>query len=333
MRGRGGSDREPPTSDHVRRAKLRFGQDLKSYPNVSGVGIGFRVVGRERRDEICLRVYVRRKVPESELAPDEILPKTVDGVTVDVIEADWWTMAPDLTLPERQTRRPLEVPAGVSIGGLRVTAGTLGAAISDIGSGELLLLSNWHVLCGDFECRSGESVIQPGVYDGGLSSDGIGHIRTFVLNEDVDAACATISTERFVLRDLAGLPGFRGVSSARLGTRMWKSGRTTGVTTGIVEDVAADVEVGGYPDGVREFRDQIIAATEDDTPIVRGGDSGSLVVDDDQYAVGLLFGGERYTGAYLIANHISAVIDALAIELPSQQTHVEAAPALTAATG
>jgi hypothetical protein len=319
--------------DRVRRAKLRFGHELKTYPNVTGVGVGYRVVGRERRDEICLRVYVRRKVPESELTPDEILPKTVDGVSVDVIEADWWTMAPNLTLPERQSRRPLDVPAGVSIGGLRVTAGTLGAAVSDIGSGELLLLSNWHVLCGDFDCRAGEPIIQPGVYDGGLPNDGIAHLRTFAINEDVDAACATVSPARYVLRDLAGLPGFRGIGTATRGMRIWKSGRTTGVTTGLVEDVDADVDVGGYPDGVREFRDQIIAATEDDTPIVRGGDSGSLVVDGNELAVGLLFGGERKSGSYLIANHISAVISALAIELPSQQTHVEAAPAVTAAIG
>lgn len=331
MHGQRTPDPEPTTTDRVLRAKLRFGDKLKAYPNVSGVGVGYRVVGRQRRDEICLRVYVRRKVPASELAPDEILPKAVDGVIVDVIEADWWTMAPDLSLPERQARRALEVPGGVSVGGLRVTAGTLGAAVSDVGSGELLLLSNWHVLCGDFECRVGEPVIQPGVYDGGLSSDEIGHLRTFAINEDVDAACATVGSARYVLRDLAGLPSLRGIGSATLGTRIWKSGRTTGVTTGLVDDVAADVDVGGYPDGVREFRDQIIAASEDDTPIVRGGDSGSLVVDDNAYAVGLLFGGERKNGAYLIANHISAVIDALAIELPSRQTHVEAAPAVTAA--
>jgi hypothetical protein len=330
MQDHGASDRDPSTDGRVRRAKLRFGQELKTYPNVTGVGVGYRIVGRQRRDEICLRVYVRTKVPESALAPDEILPKAVDGVSVDVIEADWWAMAPNLTIAERQSRHPLEVYAGVSIGGLRVTAGTLGAAVSDLGSGELLLLSNWHVLCGDYDCRPGEPIIQPGVYDGGLPDDGIAHVKTFAINEDVDAACATVSPARYLLRDLAGLPGFRGIATATRGMRIWKSGRTTGVTTGVVEDIDADVEVSGYPEGIREFRDQIIAVTDGDTPIVRGGDSGSLVVNGDELAVGLLFGGERKSGSYFIANHISAVISNLAIELPPQQTHVEATPAVTA---
>ncbi len=327
-RPRAPSEAESAATDRVRRAKQQFGDQLKAYPNVSGVGVGYRVVGGVRRDEICLRVYVRKKVPEAELAPGEILPKAVNGVTVDVIEADWRALASDLSLPERRERRPLDVPGGVSIGGLRVTAGTLGAAVSDVGSGELLLLSNWHVLCGDVACRAGEVIIQPGVFDGGRPGDVIAHLRAFVINEHVDAACATVSIERFVLRDLAGLPGVRGIGAAIVGMRVWKSGRTTGVTTGLVEDVSADVDV-AYGDGVRRFRDQIIAASDDDTPIALGGDSGSLVIDGSQRAVGLLFAGEP-NGSYFIANHIFAVLDALGIELPSQETHVEGASGVAA---
>jgi hypothetical protein len=317
------SDPSHRATVRARRAKKAFGEGLRGYPNVTGVGVGYRVVSGVRRDEICLRVYVRRKVAEAHLSPEEILPRSVNGVTVDVIEAEWWAMAPDLTLPERRGRHPIVVPAGVSVGGLRVTAGTLGALVSDIGSGEQLLLSNWHVLCGDAECRAGEVIIQPGVFDGGLQTDAIAYLRTFALTEKVDAACATVGVERYVLRDIAGLPGVRDVGSAAVGMRVWKSGRTTGVTTGIVEDVSADVDVGGYPDGTQGFRDQIIVAQDDSLPIVRGGDSGSLVVDDSQRAVGLLFGGERRSGAYFIANHIAEVIDALGIEVPCQVAQLE----------
>jgi hypothetical protein len=300
-----------------------------AYANVTGVGVGFREVAGVRRAEVCIRVYVSRKLPRTELSRRDLLPRAVDGVLVDVIEAEFHTMAADLSLSMRRTRHPIEVPGGVSVGGLRVTAGTLGASVSDLGNGAQLVLSNWHVLCGDLACSAGDVIIQPGVYDGGQIGDAIGYVHTFALTEDVDAACAAVNLDRYVLRDIAGLPGFRGVGAARLGSRIWKSGRTTGVTTGIVDDIAADVTVGGYPGGARTFRDQMIASGDDDRQIVAGGDSGSLVVDDDGYAVGLLFGGEVPSGTYFIANQIAAVIEALDIELPVQQTHVEVAGTLS----
>lgn len=47
-----------------------------------------------------------------------------------------------------------------------------------------------------------------------------------------------------------------GVHSLNMHVR--KSGRTTGVTEGNIDDVSGDVDIGGYPDGTREFRNQIL---------------------------------------------------------------------------
>jgi hypothetical protein len=60
------------------------------------------------------------------------------------------------------------------------------------------------------------------------------------------------------------------------------------------------------------FVDQISVVPDNGDIIVAGGDSGSLVVDEQNLAVGLLFGG-RTDGLQLIANQIQDVIDALHI--------------------
>ncbi len=53
---------------------------LLTLPNVVSVGIG------ERRGRPVIQVGVKRKVPEAELKPEEIIPKSLDGVDVDVQE-------------------------------------------------------------------------------------------------------------------------------------------------------------------------------------------------------------------------------------------------------
>lgn len=62
-------------------AVLRKHEDiLLAYPNVTGVGIG------ERAGQPVIKVMVVKKVPESSLQPDEVLPKELDGCALDVEE-------------------------------------------------------------------------------------------------------------------------------------------------------------------------------------------------------------------------------------------------------
>ena len=62
-------------------AVLRKHEDaLLAYPNVTGVGIG------KRAGQDVIKVMVVRKVPESSLQPQEILPKEIDGCALDVEE-------------------------------------------------------------------------------------------------------------------------------------------------------------------------------------------------------------------------------------------------------
>jgi hypothetical protein len=71
----------------VAAVKARRERDLLGYPNVVGVASGRRVRGGTSTDELCVMVLVERKLPESELDPGAILPREIDGVPVDVVEA------------------------------------------------------------------------------------------------------------------------------------------------------------------------------------------------------------------------------------------------------
>lgn len=307
-------DAEQQTA-RAREIKERHGSRLMDYPNVTGVGVGLRVVGGERRDEACVRVYVRRKLSAEELEDDELLPASLEGVPVDVVEGEFDRMqhgVGPLPLAERTARQFPFLPPGVSVGGLRVTAGTLGAAAYDAATGTQLALSNWHVLCGHPDCTPGETIVQPGPVDGGTApGDAIGSLARFADTDRVDAAVAVVSGRRFLLDAIAGIGPPTGAGTATLGMRVRKSGRTTGVTTGIVDDVSADIEL---IDGSRFVGQISVVGEEEADVVVGGGDSGSLVVDERRRGVGLLFAG-RLDGTRLFANPIGEVTAALGIRL------------------
>jgi len=315
--------------DRVREIKERYAARLMQYPNVTGVGVGFKLVNGQQTNEVSVRVYVRRKLPESQLRAAEILPRILDGVTLDVVEGEFIFMqdgAPPLPFAQRVSRHFPFLTPGVSVGGLRVTAGTLGAAVYDGQGGGQLLLSNWHVLCGSSDCAQGEEIVQPGVFDGGAApKDTVAVLERFAHTDRVDAAVATVNGQRFLRDAIPGIGLVRSIGRATLGMRVRKSGRTTGVTRGVVDDVSADVNVEGLL-----FRDQISVVREGEDVIVLGGDSGSLVVNEQNLAVGLLFAG-RTDGSRWIANQIQDVVDALQIRFTPEPSPLHVAMMLAAA--
>lgn len=69
---------------HIQAVKNAHEKDLMGKANVVGVGIGLRQQGGERTNEMALVVMVRRKVPRSQLSPDDVIPNEIEGVPVDV---------------------------------------------------------------------------------------------------------------------------------------------------------------------------------------------------------------------------------------------------------
>lgn len=66
--------------------KRQYQGELLAKANVVGVGVGFRTRGGERTDEVALVVMVTQKLPRSQLAPEDVLPRQIDGIRVDVQE-------------------------------------------------------------------------------------------------------------------------------------------------------------------------------------------------------------------------------------------------------
>ena len=60
--------------------RTKHEERLMKLPNVTGIGIGRRS-GRD-----VIKVFVTRKMSESALQPDEIVPKSLEGVETDVEE-------------------------------------------------------------------------------------------------------------------------------------------------------------------------------------------------------------------------------------------------------
>ena len=62
----------------IAEVKALHEADLLALPNVTGIGIG------ERDGRPVIRVFVSEKLPESDLAPEERVPVSLDGYEVDV---------------------------------------------------------------------------------------------------------------------------------------------------------------------------------------------------------------------------------------------------------
>ncbi len=72
--------------DRVRSQWLR-------RPGVTAVDVGFRFRGGVMTDELAIRVHVRRKLPAEALPAHELLPESIEGIPVDVIEAEYGPQA------------------------------------------------------------------------------------------------------------------------------------------------------------------------------------------------------------------------------------------------
>jgi hypothetical protein len=77
---------ELPGAD-VEAVRARHEQELLRFLHVVGVATGLRTRPGSPTGEPAILVFVDRKVSESELSPDDVLPRELDGVPVDVVEA------------------------------------------------------------------------------------------------------------------------------------------------------------------------------------------------------------------------------------------------------
>lgn len=271
--------------------------------NVVGVGVGHKWVHGLPTKEACIQVYVRKKVDPNGLPPGATIPETVGGVRTDVIEVGEVVFE---SLTDRI--RPLYV--GYSIGaqsGEEKHTGTLGAFVTKVIDGvpHYFVLSCNHVLG-----TSNGTIMQPGPEDGGGPDDVCAKsCRSVPMSttsaNTVDAAAAEVQKKMVSPeRPYATTPQ----KDVSLGLLVWKLGKETGRTQGVIIAIDVTVKVTFSSGVVYEMTDQIMASYSS-----AGGDSGALVVAAETgKPVGLHFAGGDGT-AFL--NRIDNVLTSLGVEL------------------
>ncbi|HEV3051738.1 MAG TPA: hypothetical protein VGX50_15640 [Longimicrobium sp.] len=290
--------------------------------NVVGVGMGEKYAGDQPTGVLGLKFLVVRKYPEGQLSSDELLPKSIDGLPVDVEEVGVLRRqraaapAPTAALPNPRIRMRPARP-GASIGFVSPTirmAGTFGALVTD--GTDFYVLSNSHVIADEGRLPEGTRIVQPGTLDGGTASDAIGELTRAVpfrtSGNVVDAAIARVQRRADVSREVLHIGAPAGVARAAMDMAVHKFGRTTSYTVGRVTSVETDVKV-EYDTGVFRFDDQIIIVGRGGRPFSAPGDSGSLILErGTNLAVGLLFAG---SSSHTVANHLTVVLRKLRVKL------------------
>ncbi len=334
------------TTEQVRQVKEINLKTLKLKQNVSGVGIGHKIVAGKSTGELCLTILVKKKFPKSTLLAKDLIPQTIDSIATDVKEVG------NIVAFKARTDRWRPAPGGVSIGHYAITAGTLGAFVKDVATGQTLILSNNHVMANSNDASKGDAILQPGPADGGNNpQDRIAELERFITiqfqggggnggtcsiangfssvlnflakivgsehrlistkitaaNNEVDAALAKPAWNDVITGDIIDIGVITGTKEPQIGMAVRKSGRTTATTSGTIEMLNVNVDVGYGGSKVATFENQIVTGA-----ISSPGDSGSLVVDGTEpLAVGLLFAGSDTS---TVINPIDRVLELLNVQ-------------------
>lgn len=307
------------TTMHSRTAFGVAGQAMAAMDDVPrSVAVGIAPAG----NDFHLAVRIQHRAMEN--SPEvELIRKQAKGE----VDVRYIGRVLKSAKPWHQKRnRPLRI--GGSIGHYKITAGTLGCFVRPRGGGDLHILSNNHVLANENDAKLGDAIIQPGAFDGGKNpADAVGKLAKFhklklAGTNFVDCAIASVKSGIDAnIQKLEGLGDIAGLGAAFLdtGTKVAKVGRTTGLTHGRVTAFELDNVVIGYDLGNLRFDNQIEVEGAEAGPFSQGGDSGSVIVDENLRAVALLFAGGDQGGSngkgLTYANPIHKVLETLKIDL------------------
>ncbi len=323
----------------TRNALKSAASRLLEQHNVVATGVGYKVTAGEKTSTLSIICSVTEKLPKKKLSSANIVPQTVDGVPTDVIETG---RIRAFQSPTERLRPALggssighrEITAGTL--GCLVKRGSevfilsnnhVLANSNDAQPGDAILQPGPHdggtfpddhiANLEDFvpisfvspeipsDCKLASSI--SALLNAGCAAIGSSTryriVRPKAEANLVDAAIARPLNPTDVSEEIIGIGTLNGSAEAELGMAIQKSGRTTGYTKGVVDQIDVTVNVQYGAGRIAQFSDQLLAG-----PMSQGGDSGSAVLDMDRRLVGLLFaGGDTTTIFSRIQNVFSAL--------------------------
>jgi hypothetical protein len=295
------NDKEEAMKDVI-DAHTKHTERLLSIPGVHGVAIGKKVTDGVEIEDICVVVFVDNKLPLSEIEPEHQIPDVLEDTNVktDVVES-----SPPVPL-SKLSENPPDAPGNLRIveaakpvdrarydplvGGIEIMSsggvGTLGTVFYDKKWDRVLGITNDHVV------RKHDRTLAKNVYQPSVrSSEKPTHLIGTVLSTDESADAAIISitkANRYEINraytfDIADIGTWRGTANVTIGTPVKKRGRTSRLTFGNVKYIRASYgsmtnQIGISPD------------TSRNQDFSLPGDSGSVILDDQNRIVALLWG-------------------------------------------
>lgn len=316
--------------------------ELFGRRNVVACGLGYKIRGTEQTHELSLMVSVTEKIPPEALTAQDLIPKTLSGMPTDVVQTG--KLRAQMP-PLDPTARYRPAFPGVSIGHYQITAGTFGlllrrgtelfilsnnhvlAAVNQGHLGDpiyqpgpvdggtpnerLATLAEFVPL--DFGESKGECQVAQTVADllnalagAAGSSHRLQSVQKTPNKNLVDVALARPDDPTQVSAEILGIGLPTGVGAPELGQAVQKSGRTTGITQGTVQQIDVTTSV-DYNGKTAYFVDQFMASR-----MSAPGDSGSAILDMERRVVGQLFAGSEYV---TIFTPIQRILDLFRAEI------------------
>jgi Peptidase family S64 len=283
---------------------------------IHAIGVGY-IDGTK---DYCVQVFVDGQGQLLEDPPTDLLPAEYRNFPVVIYEmprAEFMSDSDDEDFSPHRARVPHDILVG-GISGANVNlssdCGTLGyffrpnfidKAVSLWQKKDIYLLSNSHVLADLSKAESdvGDLILQPspGESSSGKSVAELQRVAPIIFGGDVeqpnfvDAAIAKIHQGQ---RYQAYIPKIGRVfdylkkNHVELKSKCHKFGRTTGYTQGEIFSIHLSIWVKYSAKSAEAFfKDQFLIIPTDGSSFVKKGDSGSLLVDKESKAVGLVFAG------------------------------------------
>ena len=330
----------------ISKVRQQVQKKLLKKANVIGVGVGFKEKAGKKTDELALVVLVQEKVPLETLAKKDVVPEEVAGVRTDVKRIG--RVVAYQTPTDRWRPAPPGVSIGhYAITAGTFGAVVRDAATNEllILSNNHVLANSNDARIGDPILQPGPADggrdpqdriadLKRFVKLSFKSSDGGGSgsecpLARFIsallnslagatgsntrlqpvmaqVSNLVDAAVAKPVEDSAIKDEILKIGKVSGTVEATVGMAVKKSGRTTGFTQGTITVVDTTIDVGYGGGRVATFEHQLLSSDMSEP-----GDSGSLLVDNENRVVGLLFAGSDEVTVF---NPADAVMNALNVK-------------------